>query len=64
MLVWFALFAGISLLFGENKEEIKRGDMAVGGIFLAFIAAPASEINWAGVTGLELLHPVVRRDVR
>jgi exosortase/archaeosortase family protein len=52
VLVWFALFAGISLLFGENKEEIKRGDLAVGGIFLAFIAAPASEINWAGVTGL------------
>jgi hypothetical protein len=52
VLVWSALFAGISLLFGENKEEIKRGDLAVGGIFLAFIAAPASEINWAGVTGL------------
>jgi hypothetical protein len=52
VLVWSALFAGISLLFGENKEEIKRGDLAVGGIFLAFIAAPASEINWAGVTAL------------
>jgi hypothetical protein len=52
VLVWFALFAGIALLFGENKEEIKSGDLAVGGIFLAFIAAPASEINWAGVTGL------------
>ena len=50
--VWFALFAGTSLLFGENKEEIKRGDLAVGGIFLAFIAAPTSEINWVDVTGL------------
>src|ERR1043165_8692286 len=27
-LVWFALFAGISLLFGESKEEMKRGDLA------------------------------------
>ena len=52
VVVWFALVAGIALLFGENKEEIKRGDLAVGGIVLAFIAAPASEINWAGVTGL------------
>jgi exosortase/archaeosortase family protein len=52
VLVWFALIAGISLLFGENKDEIKRGDLAVGAIFLLFVAAPASQINWAGVTGL------------
>src|SRR3981081_2817658 len=51
-LVWFALIAGISLLFGENKDVIKRGDLAVGVIFLAFVAAPASEINWIGITGL------------
>src|SRR5262249_32371444 len=52
VLVWFALVAGIALLFGENKDEIKRGDLAIGAIFLAFAAAPASEINLAGVTGL------------
>ena len=51
-IVWFALIAGISLLFGENKDVIKRGDRAVGVIFLAFVAAPASEINWIGITGL------------
>src|SRR5689334_5611715 len=48
--VWFALYAGIALLFAESKDEIKRGDLVVGGIVLALIAAPASEINWAAVT--------------
>src|SRR5690242_4429240 len=51
-IVWFALVAGISLLLGESKDELKRGDLAVGAIFLVFVAAPASEINWVGVTGL------------
>src|ERR1051326_9168410 len=67
VLVWFALFAGISLLFGKCKEDTKRGDWAVGGVVLACVAAPASEINWAGVTGLSLYillfarHDSVRR---
>src|SRR5690242_11623300 len=65
VLVWFALAAGISLLFGESKDEIKRGDLAVAGIFLAFIAAPGSEINWAGVTGLSFyILLFARRDSR
>src|SRR4051812_29257255 len=52
-IVWFACFAGISLLF-QTKEEatIRPLDAAVSVIFLIAMAAPAAELNWAAVTGL------------
>jgi hypothetical protein len=52
-IVWFACFAGISLLFQTKDDNAVRPlDLAVAGIFLIVIAAPASELNWIAVTGL------------
>jgi hypothetical protein len=53
-IVWFACFAGISLLLRDKKEEVTSADLAVGLVFLAFIAVPVNEVNWAAVTGLSL----------
>ena len=53
-IVWFACFAGISLLLRDRSETITVADLLVAIVFLALIVAPASEVNWAAVTGLSL----------
>jgi hypothetical protein len=54
VIVLFACFAGISLVLRSNNDELTSGDLAIGLIFISFMAIPASEINWAAVTGLSL----------
>ena len=54
VIVWFACFAGISLMLRDKNDAIKSTDLLVAIVFLALIAAPASEVNWAAVTGLSL----------
>ena len=54
IVVWFACFAGISLLLRDKKDEVTASDLAIGMVFLAFAVVPASEVNWIGVTGLSL----------
>src|SRR5258707_6030513 len=39
VLGWFALFAGIYLLFRENKAEVKPRELALGGDFVGIISA-------------------------
>ena len=56
-IVWFACFAGISLVLADRKEADKNkkvgaADIAIGILFLVIVAAPASELNWIAVTGL------------
>jgi hypothetical protein len=53
-IVWFACFAGISLLLRGKKEEVTSADLAIGLVFLALTAVPVNEVNWAAVTGLSL----------
>lgn len=60
MIVLFACIAGISLFlhnkdFLPNKADaVTSQDLIIVPAFLALIAVPVSEINWAAVTGLSL----------
>jgi hypothetical protein len=68
-IVWFACFAGISLLL-QTKDDgsVRPLDIAAATVFLIAIAAPASELNWIALTGLSFYvlllapgNPVRRR---
>lgn len=55
VIVWFAFFAGVSLLLGdkgEKSEAVRLADVPVALIFLALIFAPADVMSWVAVTGL------------
>jgi exosortase/archaeosortase family protein len=54
VIVLFACVAGISFFLRNTDDELTPRDLAIGLGFLAFIAIPGSEINWAAVTGLSL----------
>ena len=46
--------AGVSFFLRNKDDEITSRDLAVALAFVALIVIPASEINWAAVSGLSL----------
>jgi hypothetical protein len=52
--VWFACFAGISLISKERTEELRSVDLAVGMVFLVFVTLPIFALSWVAITGLSL----------
>jgi exosortase/archaeosortase family protein len=60
VIVLFACIAGISFFLRNKDDEINKDveitsqDVAIALVFLALIAVPVGEINWAAVSGLSL----------
>jgi exosortase/archaeosortase family protein len=54
VIVLFACVAGVSLFLRNKDDQLTSRDLAIGLAFIAFIAIPVSEINWAAVSGLSL----------
>jgi hypothetical protein len=53
-IVFFACFAGLSLLLNDNREQIRSADLAAGGVFLILVTLPIFPVSWVAVTGLSL----------
>jgi hypothetical protein len=54
VIVWFACFAGVSLMLREHREELRSADLAVGVVFLILVMLPMFALSWVAVTGLSL----------
>ena len=54
VIVWFACFAGVSMMAQEDKEEIGFADSAVAAVFLILVILPIFSLSWVAVTGLSL----------
>jgi hypothetical protein len=54
VIVWFACFAGVSLVLREHREELRSTDLAVGVVFLILVMLPIFALSWVAVTGLSL----------
>ena len=54
VIVWFACFAGVSLMLREHREELRSADLAVGVVFLILVMLPIFALSWVAVTGLSL----------
>jgi hypothetical protein len=54
VIVWFACFAGVSMMAQEDKEEIGFTDPAVAAVFLILVILPIFSLSWVAVTGLSL----------
>ena len=54
VIVWFACFAGVSMMAQEDKEEIRFADLAVAAVFLILVILPIFSLSWVAVTGLSL----------
>ena len=54
VIVLFACFAGLSAIFYDSREQIRRTDLAVVPVFLVFTAIPIFALSWVAVTGLSL----------
>jgi hypothetical protein len=54
VIVWFACFAGLSMMAQEDKEEIRFADLAVAAVFLILVILPIFSLSWVAVTGLSL----------
>ena len=54
VIVWFACFAGVSIMAQEDKEEIRFADLAVAAVFLILVILPIFSLSWVAVTGLSL----------
>lgn len=54
VIVLFACFAGVSAFFSDDREQIRGSDLAVGVVFLIFVALPIFALSWVAVTGLSL----------
>jgi hypothetical protein len=66
VIVWFAAYAGISLMLRDRADEISLPDLAVAAVFLMLVLLPVSPASWAAVTGLSLyvlLFPPRRRAI-
>ena len=54
VIVLFACFAGVSLLLGDERDQVRSADVGVALVFLAFVILPIFPLSWVGVTGLSL----------
>jgi hypothetical protein len=54
VIVLFACFAGISLLWRDSGEKLRSADLAVAVVFLGLVALPIFSLSWVAVTGLSL----------
>jgi len=54
VIVWFACFAGVSLMTQGDKEEIRFADLVVAAVFLILAILPIFSASWLAVTGLSL----------
>ena len=54
VIVWFACFAGVSLMLHEHKDELRPADLAVGAFFIILVMLPIFALSWVAVTGLSL----------
>lgn len=54
VIVLFACVAGISFFLRNKDDELTSLDLAIGLTFVALIAIPVGEINWAVVSGLSV----------
>ena len=54
VIVWFACFAGVSMMAQEDKEEIRFADSAIAAVFLILVILPIFSLSWVAVTGLSL----------
>ena len=54
VIVWFACFAGVSIMAQEDKEEIRFADLAVAAVFLILVILPIFSLSWVAMTGLSL----------
>jgi hypothetical protein len=54
VIVWFACFAGVSLMLREHREELRSADLVVGVVFLILVMLPMFALSWVAVTGLSL----------
>jgi exosortase/archaeosortase family protein len=54
VIVLFACIAGISFFLHNKDDAVTSQDLVIALAFLALIAVPVSEVNWAAVSGLSL----------
>ena len=54
VIVWFACFAGVSLMLHEHKDELRSADLGVGAVFIILVMLPIFALSWVAVTGLSL----------
>jgi hypothetical protein len=54
VIVLFACFAGVSIIFSHNPDRIQAKDLAVAAVFLMLTALPIFAFSWLAVTGLSL----------
>jgi len=54
VIVWFACFAGVSLVLREDRQELLSTDLAVGVVFLILVMLPIFALSWVAVTGLSV----------
>src|SRR5215472_11973740 len=54
VIVWFACFAGVSLMTQGDKGEIRIADLVVAAVFLILAILPIFSASWLAVTGLSL----------
>ena len=54
VIVWIACCVGITFIFQDRSDTIRKSDLAVGIPFLAIVALPVAGSSWFGVTALAL----------
>lgn len=54
VIVWIAVYVGISFMFRDRSDPIRQSDLAVGIPILALVALPIAGLSWFGVTALAL----------
>lgn len=53
-IVWLACCVGITLVYQDRCDTIKKSDVVVGILLLAIVALPFGGLGWVGVTALAL----------
>ena len=62
VIVWLACCVGITLVYQDQCDTIRKSDLLVGIPFLAIVALPLNGLSWFGVSALALYIISGRRD--
>lgn len=62
VIVFFALFFGISLMLSNSRDELRSADLAVAAVFLGLVMLPIFVLSWVAVTGLSLYILLLAND--
>jgi hypothetical protein len=54
VIVLFACFAGVNLVFRNKQDQIRTLDLVAGAFFLLLVILPVFALSWVAVTGLSL----------